>query len=389
MKTFTLFCCLLLLGISPLLTAQNEINLNDLLAELEQNHTGAITDVFTSEELAVLEAHFAALNDDDTNFDNRGPKIRLYGPENVGGNFGFIDTTAPNTFNIIGPSGTADFDGAGAIFPGSTMGHLIDNAGNFYEVDIITGQYIPMGIIVPPTGESFTGMEFNPNNGMLFTISTDGTTNTSTLSVIDKTGMTATPIGNTGLRLPIALSVSGDGTIFTYDIDDDILYSLNPNNGTPTVRGSIGFNADFGGGMTWDPNTNKTFITSYNPAIGDSQLREVNTNTGMTTVVGTINPGPTSQMAWAGIVNSMDLGISDTALSGFRFYPNPATDVINYAAVVEVERIAIYNMLGQILMDRQIDSLNGALDVSSLSVGSYLLSVQVDGQRGSYHFIKN
>ena len=55
MKTFTLFCCLLLAGISPFLNAQNEINLNELLAELENNHMGAITDVFTWEELVETE----------------------------------------------------------------------------------------------------------------------------------------------------------------------------------------------------------------------------------------------------------------------------------------------------------------------------------------------
>ena len=388
MKTITIICCLFLLSISPFLNAQNEINLSDLLAELEQNHMGAITDVFTSEELTVLEAHFAALNDDDTNFDQRGPKIRLYGPENVGDDFGFIDTTAPNVFTNLGPSGTADFDGAGAIFPGSTTGHLIDNAGNFYEVDIITGIYTPMGTIAPPAGENFTGLEFNPVDGMFYGISTDGTTNTSTLSEIDLVGMKATPIGNTGLMLPIALSFDGGGNPFTYDIDDDILYTLALFDAAATAQGPLGFNADFGGGMVFDPNTNKTFITSYNPAIGDSQLREVNTNTGMTTVVGTINPGTTSQMAWGGIVNTLDFGISDNTLSGFRFYPNPATDVINLSAVVEIESVAIHNMLGQKLLDVQIQNVDGVLDVSKLSVGTYILTAQVDGQKGSYHFIK-
>lgn len=388
MKTITLFCCLLCLGISPFLNAQTEINLNDLLAELENNHMGAITDVFTSEELAVLEAHFEAINNDDNNFDNRGPKIRLYGPENVGDDFGWIDTTAPGVFNTIGPSGTADFDGAGAINPGSTMAHLIDNAGNFYEVDIITGQYINMGTVTPPTGESFTGMEFNPNTGDLMAISTDGTTGQSTLSMINPTNMTATPIGNTGLMLPIALSIDAAGRVYTYDIDDDFLHEINPVTGAPNSIGPLGFNADFGGGMVYDPNTSKTYITSYNPAIGDSQLREVNTDTGLTIAIGTIDPGPTSQMAWGGIVNTLDLGVSDYSLSGFAFTPNPATDRIDLRANEAIENVQIYNMLGQKLVDRRIDDLNGVLDVSNLSAGSYLLSVTVSGQSGTYHFVK-
>jgi len=389
MKTITLFGCLILFGISTISSAQNQIDINELLSRFDESHMGAITDVFTSEELIVLEAHYAALKNDVNNFDNRGPKIRIYGPENVSGNFGFIDTMGPGVFNTVGPSGTADFDGAGAIMPGSTMGHVIDNAGNFYEVDIITGQYIQVGMVIPPAGENFTGMEFNPNNGTLFAISTDGTTNTSTLSTINPTNMTATPIGNTGLRLPIALSVNNTGEIITYDIDDDILYALNPNNGLANVKGSIGFNADFGGGLTYDPNSGNTYMTSYNPAIGDTQLRTVDTNTGATTVVGTINPGTTSQMAWGGVVNSLDLGSEDVNLSNFQFAPNPASSRIELRAASMIEEVQVYGILGQQLLSASIGSLSGVLDISTLADGTYLLTVQIDGQKGTYHFIKN
>ena len=388
MKTITYYCCLFLIGFSTLLSAQNQIDLNELLSRFDESHMGAITDVFTSEELKVLEAHFDALNTDDTNFDRRGPKIRLYGPENVGNDFGFLNTNAPGVFNVIGPDGTADFNGAGAIMPGSTMGHVIDNAGNFYEVDILTGMYIQVGTVVPPTGENFTGMEFNPNNGTLFAISTDGTTNTSTLSTINPVSMTATPIGNTGLRLPIALSVNGTGNIFTYDIDDDMLYGLNSTTGAATAKGSIGFNADFGGGMTFDTSSGNTYITSYNPAIGDTQLRIVDLITGMTTVVGTVNPGTTTQIAWGSAVNSDDLGVRDSSLFGFGFAPNPAKNALQLTSLEAIEWVEIYSILGQQLLKKDLRANQGTLDVSNLETGTYILKVTVNGQLGSFRFIK-
>ncbi|MEM7187795.1 MAG: T9SS type A sorting domain-containing protein [Bacteroidota bacterium] len=389
MKTIQLLCCLFFLGSSTLFNAQTNRDLNDLLAELENNHMGAITDVFTSEELGILEAHFAAIRDEDpNNFDSRGPQIWLYGPENVGDDFGFIDSTDPSVFNFVGPSGTADFDGAGAIFPGNTTAHVIDNAGNMYEVDIETGIYTFAGTVNPPAGENFTGLEFNPNTGALMGISTDGTTNTSTLSSIDPVTMGVTPIGNTGLRLPIAISIDGNGNAFTYDIDDDILYQLNTSNGVPTALGPLGFNADFGGGMSYDPSTGKTFITSFNPAVGDSQLREVNTTNGMTTVIGTIQPGPTSQMAWTSAVNSDILGVGDVAFANFAFAPNPATGMLHFQANATIERVEVYNLLGQRILEQRIDDLKGVMDVTNLSTGSYLLSVVVEGRSGTYHFMK-
>ena len=80
-----------MVSISTISSAQNQIDINELLSRFNESHMGAITDVFTEEELEVLEAHFAELRGDLDNFDNRGPKIRLYGPENVGDDFGWID----------------------------------------------------------------------------------------------------------------------------------------------------------------------------------------------------------------------------------------------------------------------------------------------------------
>jgi hypothetical protein len=200
--------------------------------------------------------------------------------------------------------------------------------------------------------------------------------------------MTATPIGNTGLRLPIALSVNGTGNIFTYDIDDDMLYGLNSTTGAATAKGSIGFNADFGGGMTFDTSSGNTYITSYNPAIGDTQLRIVDLITGMTTVVGTVNPGTTTQIAWGSAVNSDDLGVRDSSLFGFGFAPNPANNVLQFTSLEAIEWIEVYSILGQQLLKKDLRANQGTLDVSNLETGTYILKVTVNGQLGSFRFIK-
>ncbi|NND62628.1 MAG: T9SS type A sorting domain-containing protein [Flavobacteriaceae bacterium] len=389
MKTFIICCAAFIFTMGTNLNAQNEINLDELLTRLKQSYMGSITDVFTSEELAVLDTHFESVNSDNTNFDNRGPIIRYYGPENVGGNFGFIDKMDPAVFNPIGPIGTADFDGAGAIFPGSTMAHVIDNAGNFYEVDIITGQYIPMGIILPPTGENFTGMEFNHSTGELMAISTDGTTNQSTLSMIDPVNMTASPIGNTGLMLPIALACDENSQIITVDIDDDMVYRIDTNTATATVVGSIGFDANFGAGMAYSTDALKAYISAYNTAIGTSELREINTETGLSLLIGTIDVGNTSQMAWGGAVNSTTLNTIDENYFDFSFSPNPSNDQIELNANSAIEKVAIYNMLGQNLLTQAINETSGLIDVSALQSGSYVLNVTINGIDESYHILKN
>ena len=387
MKFLSLLCCAFFLTIHTLTVAQNQIDLNELLSRLDQNHMGAVSDVFTPEELKVLKTHLNEVHGISNDANYSGPILEIYGPENQGGDFGFIDANDLAVFNPIGPIGTNDFDGAGAIFPGSDTAHVIDNGGDFFEVDIITGDYILAGSIAPPPGESFTGMEFDTTTGRLYAISSDGTTGTSTLSEIDPVNMMANPIGNTGLMVPIALAIDGSGNAYTYDIDTDFFYLVNLVTAVATSVGFIGFDASFGQGMTYDSVNDRILMTALNNTIVDTELRSVNTTTGATTLIGRVDPGTISQIGWAS-VNDVPLGITDTAFSGFNFYPNPTGETTNLSALTAIERVEVYTILGQNVLKQDIQATGATLQMGALNPGVYVLKVTINGQVGSYKFIK-
>ncbi|GAB5401462.1 MAG: hypothetical protein Aureis2KO_30470 [Aureisphaera sp.] len=82
------------------------------------------------------------------------------------------------------------------------------------------------------------------------------------------------------------------------------------------------------------------------------------------------------------------LGTSEFVIEGFSYYPNPAVDVVNLAAAQSIERVEVYNMLGQRVIDQTVNANRGQLNVAQLTQGTYLMKVYADGEIGAYHIIK-
>ena len=83
------------------------------------------------------------------------------------------------------------------------------------------------------------------------------------------------------------------------------------------------------------------------------------------------------------------LGTGDTEIAGFNYYPNPATDQLNLSSGTgTIESAVMYNILGQEVLSREVGSSNAQLNVSNLTVGTYILKVVVDGELGIYKIVK-
>ena len=83
------------------------------------------------------------------------------------------------------------------------------------------------------------------------------------------------------------------------------------------------------------------------------------------------------------------LGTNDNTIEGFSFYPNPATDAINLSSTENIERVTIYNILGQKVIDQDINATSSQLNVANLVTGAYLMQVSVDGKTATYKVLKN
>ncbi len=68
-------------------------------------------------------------------------------------------------------------------------------------------------------------------------------------------------------------------------------------------------------------------------------------------------------------------------------YPNPVTDILYFKGTGKIEKAEIYNLVGQRV--KSFNTVEGQIDVSSLSKGAYILEYSVKGgKQQTYKFIK-
>lgn len=367
-----------------LLFAQTESSLDDLLEKLQENHMSSVSDVFTLEEQLILREHFSNFSDPE----NLEGAFLLYGPNNSKGTFGSFYYMDPSVFGPISNSPLTEFEGSGAWDYSALEFKVIDNIGNLWRLSV-TGTYNFIGTLVAPAGESFTGLEYDINSGTLYGLSTDGS-GSSTLSTIDVVGWNVTPIGNTGIMLPINLAIDNASVGYTIGVDGNFSYRIELATAVATPLGDSGFDPNFGQGMSYDPNTDIIFAAAFNNDTFQSELRSLDTDTGMTTfegIIGNTIPGGLIQLGWVGIPDDQ-LSVGDNTLSNFSFYPNPARNILNVKANDNIENIAIYNLLGQKVISQNVNAFTSNINITSLTTGLYILKANINGKSGSYKLIK-
>lgn len=87
--------------------------------------------------------------------------------------------------------------------------------------------------------------------------------------------------------------------------------------------------------------------------------------------------------------SSNTAGVSDNALSSFVYYPNPTSNTITLKSESTINNVAVYNLLGQQVLNQKLDALSSDINVGHLSTGTYVMKVTIGSETGSYKIIKN
>ena len=74
--------------------------------------------------------------------------------------------------------------------------------------------------------------------------------------------------------------------------------------------------------------------------------------------------------------------------SKVKLYPNPTSNVLNIESLGTIQTISVYNVLGQEVINKALNSTSTSLDVSSLNSGIYVVKTMIDGNVSSTKFIK-
>jgi len=80
------------------------------------------------------------------------------------------------------------------------------------------------------------------------------------------------------------------------------------------------------------------------------------------------------------VISAFDASLSTGSFEkqALSFYPNPVKDILNISYGEKIESVAIYNIMGQEVLNKTLGNNEGQVDVSGLSSGTYLAKVKAD-----------
>ena len=207
----------------------------------------------------------------------------------------------PEQYETLANLPNTGFPGAGALDASDANIAYVIIGDLLYQMDIASQKVTQLGDL--NTTRSFTGLTYDPFDKVYYGVTSS--ISNSSLYTVDIENATASLVGQlVGVDGAIALSSSGNGVLYTYDIVTDNLYSVDKTSGTPTLVGSIGFDANFGQGMSYDPLTDVMFMSAFNRDTFQAELRAVDLETGNTMLLGVLGSETSgfenTQIAWMG-----------------------------------------------------------------------------------------
>jgi|GEM_PF-1907284 len=277
--------------------------------------SGPVSAYFSLEEQRALYSYFQWLKHDRTkitlnDISQREPmnEVAVFSTEWTYGKFSKFGRDSSHDIIAIAPIGSNSFENAGVLNVTGDTAYVLGSDGDFWSVDVATGIYTFLATITPVTGGTWVGLEWDNTTSKLYALAGNFTID-NYLYELDLGSLSANVLPNpTGMPGGgIAIAIDGSGGMWSYDVTDNMLYEIDKLTGIATVVGPIGFDANFGQGMAYDPNSDTIYMSAFNLTEYRAEWRSVNTTTGNTTileVIGTMNPGGIPQLGWVSVTAS-------------------------------------------------------------------------------------
>jgi len=78
----------------------------------------------------------------------------------------------------------------------------------------------------------------------------------------------------------------------------------------------------------------------------------------------------------------------DFGANSFRIYPNPVVNVLNISSNEVVEKVAVYNVIGQLVNQVAPKTASPTIDFSTMKSGVYFVEVTINGQSQTVKIVK-
>ncbi|WP_158276180.1 T9SS type A sorting domain-containing protein [Brumimicrobium oceani] len=82
------------------------------------------------------------------------------------------------------------------------------------------------------------------------------------------------------------------------------------------------------------------------------------------------------------------VGLSENELVNVSYAPNPVSSVLNIIAVSNIESVVVYNLTGKVVMEVKANNAALAIDMSTLSNGTYFVKAKVADAVSTFKIVK-
>lgn len=84
----------------------------------------------------------------------------------------------------------------------------------------------------------------------------------------------------------------------------------------------------------------------------------------------------------------INLGTKDENLVGLKAYPNPTNAILTLSYSQNISSVEVFNLIGQTVFIKDLNSNEGQINISDLSSGTYLMKVTADGKTKTIKIVK-
>jgi len=275
-----------------------------------------------------------------------------WGTSPVTGNIGpELASTTISTSDVGSPTLYIAFTMTGVTFGADAWSIDDVNLSGFAPATMvwspITGLYTNAAATIPYTGTSTTTIYANPAATTAYTVTATnpgGCTSTGAANIVVTTAIPTQPTGDIAQNFEAGqtlanLVVSGTGLVWHSDAAGTIVLP----NSTPLVNGA-------------------TYYVSQ-------------------TVAGCQSPT-------LGVTVTLTLSTDDFETSRFKYYPNPVKNSLTLSHDKNISTVSVYNLLGQQVLNKSINTNQTALDMSGLPLGTYLVKVNIENATKTIKVVK-
>ena len=189
---------------------------------------------------------------------SQNPATIGYGYAGIAANTVSMPIPAGTPFTVLAPWVQPTFASSMVKGPNGVY-YMTEIAPALYQFDPGTGAVTMLGSITGMGADQPNGISYNPANNTYYIASS------TNLYSFDVGTFVATLIGpfNTG-GLFIDLCFSPAGVCYGYDLGVDNAYTVDITTGNATLLGPLGYDANYGQGMSYDNETGTIYLSAFN-----------------------------------------------------------------------------------------------------------------------------